>query len=71
MNIKQEIQLAASNRGIMGIMALTEHCKLSYERTRRVWEGHPGVKFADVELVLTSLGAVLECKQRAKGGAKS
>lgn len=56
MNISEAVQQAADDNGIGGVVAMAEHCKLSYERTVRVWKGDHSAKLADVITVLSSVG---------------
>ncbi len=68
MNLKQAVQKAAIDNGIEGVMEMTEHCMLSYQRTRRVWEGETSAKISDVIIVLSSLGLKLKIvKEDEKG----
>lgn len=60
MKIGEVVQKAAIDNGISGVMALSEHCGLSYERTARVWRGETSAKVADVIQVLDSVGLVLK-----------
>ena len=56
MNISEAVQQAADDNGIGGVVAMAEQCKLSYERTVRVWKGDHSAKLADVITVLSSVG---------------
>jgi len=56
MELINAVRMAAEDRGITGVMAITRHCGLSYERTRRIWEGDTTAKVADVQTVMESLG---------------
>ena len=56
MELINAVRMAAENSGITGVMELTRHCGLSYERTRRIWEGDTTAKVADVQTVMESLG---------------
>lgn len=56
MDLKNSVKVAAELNGIYGVMKLKDHCGLSYERTRRVWEGEPTTKVQDVMTVMKSLG---------------
>jgi len=56
MDLINAVRIAADYNGITGVMGLTKHCGLSYERTRRIWEGDTTAKVADVEKVMESLG---------------
>jgi hypothetical protein len=60
MNLKTAIRKAAVDNNISGVMALSKHCNLSYERTVRVWNGSKTAKFEDVENILESLGFKLD-----------
>lgn len=59
MNISEAVQKAADDNDINGVIAMAEHCKLSYERTVRVWKGDNSAKIADVITVLSSVGLKL------------
>lgn len=59
MNLSEAVQKAAIENKIGGVVAMSEHCKLSYQRTVRVWKGDNSAKFADVIQVLSSLGLKL------------
>lgn len=59
MNIGEAVQKAAIDNGIGGVVAMAEHCGLSYERTVRVWKGDTSAKIADVITVLSSVGLTL------------
>jgi len=59
MNISEAVQQAAKDNNIGGVVAMAKHCKLSYERTVRVWKGDNSAKIADVMTVLGSVGLVL------------
>ena len=56
MDLKKAVRKAAIDAGIDGIMELTKRCGLSYERTKKVWDGEPSCKIMDVEKVLNCLG---------------
>lgn len=56
MDLKKAVRMAAVDAGVEGVMELKERCGLSYERTRRVWNGEPSSKIMDIEKVLNSLG---------------
>lgn len=56
MELINAVRTAAEANGITGVMALTERCGLSYERTRRIWSGDTSAKVADVQTVMESLG---------------
>jgi len=56
MKLEIEVKKAADAANISGVMHMSDHCGLSYERTRRVWEGHRNVSLADVRQVLKSIG---------------
>lgn len=59
MDLSKAVQKAAIDNNIGGVVALSEHCKLSYERTVRVWKGEHTAKIADVIQVLSSVGLKL------------
>ena len=61
--IKLKVQKAAELQGIGGVLALAEHCDLSYERTVRVWKGDTSAKIADVIRVLKSVNLKLEIEE--------
>ena len=54
--MKEAVQKAAIDNGITGVLAMSKHCNLPYERTVRVWKGQTNAKIADVITVLSSLG---------------
>ena len=56
MELMKAVRVAAEANGILGVMKLTERCGLSYERTRRIWNGDTSAKVADVQVVMDSLG---------------
>ena len=56
MELINAVRMAAEDSGITGVMALTKHCGLSYERTKRIWCGDTSAKVADVQTVMESLG---------------
>ena len=56
MNTKNVVRKKTIDLGIGGVTALALHCGLSYERTRRVWEGDKNAKYGDVLQVCESLG---------------
>ena len=60
MNIGEAVQKAAIDNSIGGVVAMAEHCGLSYERTVRVWKGDHSAKLADVITVLSSVGLKLK-----------
>ena len=60
MNLKTSVRKAAVDNDIGGVMALSKHCDLSYERTVRVWNGSKTAKFEDVEKIFKSLGFNLD-----------
>ena len=59
MNIGEAVQKAAIDNNIGGVVAMADHCGLSYERTVRVWKGDNSAKIADVITVLSSVGLTL------------
>ena len=59
MNISEAVRQAAEDNNINGVVAMAKHCKLSYERTVRVWKGDNSAKIADVMTVLGSVGLIL------------
>ena len=65
MNISEAVQKAADDNGIGGVVAMADHCKLSYERTVRVWKGDHSAKLADVITVLGSVGLTLRIEHKA------
>jgi hypothetical protein len=65
MDIGEAVQEAAKSSGIGGVVAMAEHCGLSYERTVRVWKGDHSAKLADVITVLSSVGLILRIEHRA------
>tara|TARA_R110002096_G_scaffold435936_1_gene664406 strand:- start:714 stop:911 length:198 start_codon:yes stop_codon:yes gene_type:complete len=60
MKIGEAVQKASIDNGIGGVVAMAEHCGLSYERTVRVWKGDHSAKIADVITVLGSVGLRLK-----------
>lgn len=56
MDLFNAVREAAEENGIKGVMKLKDRCGLSYERTRRVWEGDKTAKIQDVSAVMYSLG---------------
>lgn len=64
MNISNAVQKAAIDNGINGVVAMAEHCGLSYERTVRVWKGDNSAKIADVMEVLSSVGLKLKLEEK-------
>lgn len=58
--LKEVVREAASKKGINGVMLLTENSPLSYERTRKVWDGVKEAKIADYIAVMDSLGYKLK-----------
>jgi len=54
------VQDAAKEIGIEGVMAMTDISPLSYERTRKVWDGVKEAKFADYIAVMGVLGYKLK-----------
>lgn len=60
MFLSQAVQKAAIDKGINGVVAMSNHCGLSYERTVRVWKGDTSAKLSDVVQVLDSVGLKLE-----------
>lgn len=60
MELMKAVRVAAENSGITGVMELTRHCGLSYERTRRIWEGDTTAKVADVQAVMESMGYTIK-----------
>ena len=59
MKIGEAVQKAAIDSNIGGVVAMADHCGLSYERTVRVWKGDHSAKLADVMTVLGSVGLKL------------
>lgn len=59
MNLSEAVQEAARSKNIGGVVAMADHCNLSYERTVRVWKGDHSAKIADVITVLSSVGLKL------------
>ena len=68
MQLSQAVQKAAIDSGISGVMAMAEHCGLSYEKTVRVWKGDTNAKIADVITVLGSVGLRLKIESDSEGG---
>ena len=60
MELINAVRMAAEDSGITGVMELTRHCGLSYERTRRIWEGDTTAKVADVQKVMESMGYTIK-----------
>ena len=60
MDLKTCVQKAALDNNISGVMEMSKHCGLSYQKTSRVWEGDNRSKIADVITVLSSLGLMLK-----------
>ena len=58
--LREVVREAASKKGIKGIMLLTENSPLSYERTRKVWDGVKEAKIADYIAVMDALGYKLK-----------
>jgi hypothetical protein len=56
MDLRTIVRKAAIDYGLNGVMDLTKHCGLSYERTVKVWGGSQECKLKDVIHVLNSLG---------------
>ena len=56
MDLINAVRMAAEDNGITGVMKLTRHCGMSYERTKRIWNGDTTAKVADVQKVMESLG---------------
>ena len=56
MELINAVRMAAEDSRITGVMALTRHCGLSYESTKRIWNGDTSAKVADVHTVMDSLG---------------
>jgi len=54
------VQDAAKEIGIEGVMAMTDISPLSYERTRKVWDGVKEAKIADYIAVMGVLGYKLK-----------
>ena len=54
--LKRIIQDATEDKGISGVMALTELCDISYERVSRVYGGSVSAKLSDVAHVASVLG---------------
>jgi len=63
MDLKSAVRKAAAKNGITGVLQMRDHCGLSYERTRRVWEGITTAKIQDVEAVMKSLGYVVSFRK--------
>lgn len=64
MELSKAVQKAAIDNGITGVLAMAEHCGLSYERTVRVWKGETSAKIADVITVLSSVGLKLKIERK-------
>lgn len=60
------VREAAKANGINGIMALTDISPISYERTRKVWDGVTSAKLSDYASVMGVLGYDLRFIQRSK-----
>ena len=56
MDLLLAVREAAEGNGITGVMKLKDRCGLSYERTRRIWNGDPTAKLQDILVVMESLG---------------
>ena len=61
--MSEAVQKAAIDNGIGGVVAMGDHCGLSYERTVRVWKGDSSAKLADVITVLSSVGLKLKIEK--------
>jgi len=66
MKMGEAVQKAAIDNGINGVMEMSKHCGLSYERTVRVWKGDTSAKFADVFTILDSLGKKLAIEDKGE-----
>lgn len=64
MNLSEAVQKAAIDNNVSGVVAMAEHCGLSYERTVRVWKGDTSAKIADVIKVLSSVGLKLKIENK-------
>jgi len=58
--LKWSVRDAASIKGITGVMEMTANSPLSYERTRKVWDGVKEAKIADYIAVMDALGYKLK-----------
>jgi len=58
--LKDAVRLAAKKKGIDGVMGMTEISPLSYERTRKVWDGVRETKISDYIDVLDILGCKIK-----------
>ena len=61
--LSKTVQAAAKEKG-MGIMALTDISPISYERTRKVWDGVRTSKINDYVDVMGALGYELKFVKR-------
>lgn len=59
-NMKELVQAAAEKKGILGVMALCEHCHMPYRKVVKVWKGDKSAKFSHVEQVFKALGCQLK-----------
>ena len=60
MELRNIVRKSAVDFGINGVMDLTKHCGLSYERTVKVWNGSKESKLKDVIHVLNSLDMAIK-----------
>jgi len=58
--LRDIVRKAAKINGITGVMHMTLNSPLSYERTRKVWDGVKEAKIADYIAVMDSLGYKLK-----------
>ena len=66
--LKAIVHKAAKENGITGIMALTEVSPISYERTRKVWDGVTTAKISDYVDVMSALGYEIKFNKRVCNG---
>ena len=66
MELSKAVKKAAIDNNINGVMALSEHCGLSYYLTDRVWKGDNSAKIVDVMQVLASVGLKLTIETKGE-----
>ena len=62
--LSKTVQEATQEKGLKGVMDLTELSPLSYERTRKVWHGVKSAKISDYVDVMGALGYELKFVKR-------
>lgn len=58
--LRNIVRGAAKKKGITGVMVMTDNSPLSYERTRKVWDGVKEAKISDYIDVMEALGYTLK-----------